>query len=79
MFEGLTLAELKLVLPPNQFFLASRHLIITRKAVKSYKILANYHIELELDPPFHLKTTLSETATRLFKTWYMRGMNDLAD
>lgn len=79
MFEGLTLSELIRVLPSDQFFLASRHLIINRSSVKSYRILSNYNIELELDPPFHLKTTLSETVTRFFKTWYMRGTDDLAD
>ncbi|MGJ1324877.1 LytTR family DNA-binding domain-containing protein [Sphingobacterium faecium] len=79
MFEGLTLSELIRVLPSDQFFLASRHLIINRSSVKSYRIMSNYNIELELNPPFHLKTTLSETATRLFKAWYTRGKDDLAE
>lgn len=70
MFEGCTLSALILLLPPDQFFLASRHLIIARRAVKSANRLPNYHIELELDPPLNLKTRLSEKATKLFKTWY---------
>lgn len=70
MYDGYTLAELKLMLPPDQFFIATRSLIISRQAVKSYNRLPNYHIELELDSPLHLKIKLSETATKFFKIWY---------
>lgn len=79
MYEGHTLIELTSLLPPDEFFLAGRHLIVGRKAIKSVRRLPNYHLELELEPPFHLKLSLSESATKLFKIWYMRGMNDLAD
>ncbi|QQD14256.1 LytTR family transcriptional regulator DNA-binding domain-containing protein [Sphingobacterium sp. UDSM-2020] len=79
MFDGVTLEQLITMLPKEDFFPAGRHLIVSRKAIASFKRLADYRIELTLDPPFHLKSKLSETATRLFKTWYYDGGVDDVD
>lgn len=73
MLDGITLEKLIGLLPKEGFFLAGRHLIVSRKAIVSYSRLEDYSIQLILDPPIHLKTKLSETATRLFKTWYHGG------
>ena len=73
MFDGDTLENLIALLPKEDFFLAARHLIVSRRAIVSSERLADYTILLKLNPPTHLKTKLSELATRLFKSWYHDG------
>ena len=67
------------LLPPEDFFLAGRHLLISRSAIKSVTRLPNYKLELELDPPFEHKRSLSEQATKEFKSWYYSGGGNRTD
>lgn len=64
------------LLSPEDFFLAGRHLLISRRAVKSVHRLPNYKLELELEPTFEHKRTLSEEVTKEFKSWYYSGDED---
>lgn len=71
-----TIEEWGALLPPDDFMLVRRDLVVSRSSVKSFKPRCRKTIEIVLYPLYEFESYLSYEATKAFEVWWGSGAQE---
>lgn len=68
-----TIEEWAALLPPDDFMMVRRNLLVSRASVKSFKPRCRKTTDIVLHPPYEYESHLSYDASKAFELWWGRG------
>lgn len=71
-----TIEEWGALLPPDDFMLVRRDLVVSRSSIKSFKPRCRKTTEIVLQPAYEYESHLSYNASKAFEVWWRRGAQE---
>ncbi|TDQ73665.1 LytTR family transcriptional regulator DNA-binding domain-containing protein [Sphingobacterium yanglingense] len=71
-----TIEEWGALLPPDDFMVVRRDLVVSRASVKSARPRCRKTTNIELDPPYEYDSHLSYDASKAFELWWGKGTKE---